>query len=345
MEKRVLIARWLGSDTQFIPIYDEASVSTARERVRETGLALHLDKKVIESVALIASELTHNQLSHARQGYFAVKSIAREGIKGLEVVAADIGPGIKKPRLALQDDVSTSRGLGAGLGAVSRVADEVVFDDRIDEGFCIRARKFDKPDAPRFCEIAIMGRPYPGEVISGDDAVFFESESTFIAAVADGMGHGPYAREASNRAIEGLSLKLDRSLAEIVIALNQELSGTHGCAMSIVRFDKNTAVAECVSLGDVHTHLYHLKDAHFFTPIPLVLAAGQFQKQRVRVERVQVHPGSLLLMFTDGLKTRTTLKGQLDVLRQPPIAITEHLLENDSRPDDDALVLVARFPR
>jgi hypothetical protein len=48
-------------------------------------------------------------------------------------------------------------------------------------------------------------------------------------------------------------------------------------------------------------------------------------------------------MFTDGLKSRTSLKGQLDVLRQPPIAIAEHLLKNDSRPDDDALVLAARF--
>src|SRR5579862_7921749 len=197
MEKRVLIARWLGSDTQPIPIYDEASVSTARERVRDAGQQLNLDKKVVESVALIASELTHNQLAHARHGYFAVNPIERNGIKGLQVLAADLGPAIKSPRLALQDDNSTSGSLGAGLGAVCRVADEVVFDDRIDEGFCVIARKFEKPNMPRSCEIAIMGRPYPGEVISGDDAVFFESESTFMAAVADGMGHGHYAREAS----------------------------------------------------------------------------------------------------------------------------------------------------
>jgi serine phosphatase RsbU (regulator of sigma subunit) len=190
-----------------------------------------------------------------------------------------------------------------------------------------------------------MGRPYPGEVISGDDAVFFESESTFIAAVADGMGHGPDARKASNLAMESLSSKRDQSLGDIVIALNKELSGTHGCAMTIIRYDKITRTAECVSLGDVHAHIYYLKDAHFFTPTPLVLAAGQFQKQRVRVEKVEVQPGSVLLMFTDGLKSRTTLKGQLELLRQHPIAIAEHLLENDSRPDDDALVLVARFPR
>jgi anti-sigma regulatory factor (Ser/Thr protein kinase) len=345
MEKRVLITRWLGSDAPFIPIYDEASVSTARERVRNAGQEANLDKNFVESVALVASELTHNQLSHARHGYFAVKPIERQGVKGLEVRAVDLGPAITKPRLALQDSVSTTGSLGSGLGAICRIADEVVFDNRIDEGLCVIARKFESNDAPRSSEIAIMGRPYPGEVISGDDAVFFESESTFMAAVADGMGHGHSAREASNRAIEGLSTKQDRGMEEIVIALNQELSGTHGCAMSIIRFDKNTGVAECVSLGDVHTHLYHLKDAHFFTPIPLVLAAGQFQKQRIRVEKVQVQPGSVLLLFTDGLKTRTSLKGQLDVLRQPPIVIAEHLLENDSRPDDDALVLVARFPR
>jgi anti-sigma regulatory factor (Ser/Thr protein kinase) len=345
MEKRVLIARWLGSDTQPIPIYDEASVSTARQRVREAGQRFSLTTEIVESVALIASEVTHNQLRHARHGYFAVKPIRCGQVNGLEIIAADIGPGIKKPTLAIQDRNSTAGSLGAGVGAVCRLADEVAFDNRIDEGFCIIARKFQKPDVPRCCEIAVMGRPYPGEVISGDDAVFFESESTFIAAVADGMGHGPDARKASNLAMESLSSKRDQSLGDIVIALNKELSGTHGCAMTIIRYDKITRTAECVSLGDVHAHLYYLKDAHFFTPTPLVLAAGQFQKQRVRVEKVEVQPGSVLLMFTDGLKSRTTLKGQLELLRQHPIAIAEHLLENDSRPDDDALVLVARFPR
>jgi len=115
MEKRVLIARWLGSDTQAIPIYDEASVSTARQRVRELGEQLNLSKELVESVALIASEVTHNQLSHAKHGYFAVKPIECDNVKGLEAIAADIGPGIKKPSVAIQDEYSSARTLGAGL--------------------------------------------------------------------------------------------------------------------------------------------------------------------------------------------------------------------------------------
>jgi hypothetical protein len=54
-------------------------------------------------------------------------------------------------------------------------------------------------------------------------------------------------------------------------------------------------------------------------------------------------PGSVLVVFSDGLKSRTSLKGELEVLRRPAIDIAQHLLENALRPDDDALVLVARF--
>src|SRR5215831_9884958 len=343
MEKRVLIARWLGSTVQAIPIYDEASVSSARQRVRETGERAGLSRVLIENVALIASELTHNHLSHARQGYFSVVPIERDGVQGLEAIAADLGPGIQKPEAAIRDKVAPDGSLGAGLGAVCRIADEVEFDNRILEGTCIVARKFERTTAA-LPEFAIMGKPYPGEVISGDDAVVLKSETGLVGAVADGLGHGPEARVASNRAVEVLTQNSGMELDELLVTLNRELTGTRGCAISIIRFIKTGACLEYVSAGDVCAHLYHLRDAHFFTPTPLVLGTGHFQKQRIRVERVTVKPGSVLVMFTDGLKSRTTLKGELEVLRQPVITVAQHLLEKNSRPDDDALVCVIRFP-
>ena len=345
MEKRVLIARWLGSEAQAIPIYDEASVSSARQRVREAGQRAGLNRQLVESVTLIASELTHNQLAHAKQGYFSIRAIERGGVKGLEAVAADMGPGIEKPNLAVQDNITTAGTLGAGLGAVCRIADEVEFDNRLAEGLCVVARKFETRAPALCCEAAIMGRPYPGEGISGDDGVFLQSESSFLGAVADGLGHGPEARQASNCAIQVLELKDVIDLNQTLVAVNQTVTGTRGCVLAMVGFDKRTETMDCISAGDVHCHLYHLKDAHFFTPSPLVLGTGQWEKHRIRIERVPVHPGSVLVIFSDGLKSRANLKGQLDILRQPAIAIAQHLLENESRPDDDALVLVARFKR
>jgi anti-sigma regulatory factor (Ser/Thr protein kinase) len=344
MEKRVLIARWLGSDTQPIPIYDEASISSARQRVREAGERFNLHKDLVETVALIASELTHNQLSHAKQGYFAVKPIERDGVRGLEVIAADLGPGIEKPATAIRGEVSRITGsLGAGLGAVKRLSDETEFDNRLLEGACILARKFESSSVTPAAEAAIMSKPFPGEVISGDDSILIHSLTGFMCAVADGLGHGPEAREASNRAMELIGKNHQMALDQLADVINAGLAGTRGCALSVARYIKDARTLEYAAAGDVHAHLYHLREAHFFTPVSLVLGTGQLKKQKIRIETQTVKSGSVLVMFTDGLKSRTNLKGQLDVLRQPAIAITQHLLEHDSRPDDDALVFVAKF--
>ena len=343
MEKRILITRWFGTD-QPIPIYDEASVSSARQRVRETGSRLNLTGETIETVALVVSELTHNQLSHARHGYFAVRPVQRQGVNGLEIITADIGPGIQKPGQAIKDEIpSNGQSLRAGLAAVYRLADEVDFDNRISEGSCIVARKFDSRAAALSCEVAIMGRALRGEPVSGDDAFLYQSETGFVGAVCDGLGHGPEAREASNKAVDFVARNRGMDLKHLVMELNDHLAGTRGCVMTIIRFNKDDRLLQCMSMGDLHSHLYHRRDAHFFTPTPLVLGGPQFQPQRVRIEEIIAQRGAVLVMFTDGLKSATNLKGHLDVLRQPPIAIAQHLLENHARPDDDALVLVARF--
>jgi len=342
MEKRILIARWLGSNTQPIPIYDEASVSSARQRVREAGAQLQAGKELVESVALIASELTHNQLSHAKQGYFAVRPVERQGVKGLEVIAADLGPGIGERLFTKTRETKAQGSLRAGVEGVFRLADEVEIDSRVEEGTCVVARKFETRTKPQ-CEIAILGRPYPGEAISGDDGVFFQSDTEFLAAVSDGLGHGPEAREASNRAIEFIAENRQRPLDEILAVMNTAMVDTRGCAMCIVRFVKESRTLECLSAGDIHAHLYNLRDTHFFTSTPMVVGDKHSFRRTVRVESITAAPGSVFVMFTDGLESKTSLKGQLDLLRQPVVAVAQHLIATHGRANDDALVLVARI--
>jgi anti-sigma regulatory factor (Ser/Thr protein kinase) len=341
MEKRFLITRWLGSDTQPVPIYDEASVSTARQRVRDVGEQSGANKNLTESVALIASELTHNQLAHSRQGYIVVRAIERSGLKGLEVVAADLGPGLQRVLFTPTHD-SPSKGLGAGLEGVFRMADEVHFDSRVEEGFCVVARKFESSAVGPW-EIAIAGRPLPGELISGDDGAFFQSEDNLLIVVADGLGHGPEAREASSHAMETVAKNPRVSLDELAFVLNTELAGTRGCALSIVRANTQSGEVECLAAGDVHAHLYNGRDTHFFTSTPLVVGDAQFARRRVRTERTTAGPGCVLLMFTDGLQSRTSLKGELELLRRPAITIAQNLLATHARPNDDATVMVARW--
>jgi anti-sigma regulatory factor (Ser/Thr protein kinase) len=340
MEKRVLIRRWLGPDAEFIPIYDEASVSSARERVREAGSRLGVSKTLVENLALIASELTHNQLRYARQGYFRVNAVERDGVKGLETVAADLGPGLQQPILTGLGR-STAGGLGAGLEGVFRIADQVDVDTRGQEGLYVAARKFETPVAPAW-EVAIAGRPFPGEVISGDDSVCLQSEAGFLAAVSDGLGHGPEARVASNRAIELLADNAQLPLDELLERISAGVKDIRGCAMGIARYRMETRTIECVLAGDVRAQLYNPEAARFFTATPFVVG-DPIIRRRIRVEEAEVKPGAAFAMFTDGLESRTSLKDRRDLWRRPAIVIAQHLIQTHARPTDDALTLVARF--
>ena len=234
--------------------------------------------------------------------------------------------------------------MGAGLESVFKLADDVEIDTRAAEGLCVIARKFES-SMPSPYETAIAGTPYPGEIISGDDALYIPSDTGFLAAVCDGLGHGPEAREASSRAVGAIARNSHLELVNLVEAVNLEVTGSRGCVLSVVRFERDQHVLQYLSAGDIGAHLYHLRDAHFFTPTPFVVGDRELPRRRLRVEEIRVAAGSVLAMFTDGLESKTSIKGQLDLLRRPVLVIAQHLLENHSRGTDDALVFVARFKK
>jgi len=329
----------------FLPIRDQASISVARNQVRALGADLKLDSTLIEQVAIIASELTQNQLTHAKRGEFLVKPTFRNDFVGLEVIAKDGGPGIKDPRSALRGELSSSSSLGQGLASVTGLSDEVDFDIRLGQGTCVWARKFSKPINDFCWELALLGRPYDGEVVSGDDGGFFRSETGFLACVADGLGHGLLAHRASSQALTIVSEHSALSIPEILTKCDQGLTDTRGAVMSLVRFDRSSQRVECGAVGDVSTHLYYLKEAKHFPAVPHTLGATRQQTWEPRVMTEAVKPGAVLVSFTDGLKTGTTLSQRMDLFRQPAIVVAQTLLEEFGRTNDDVLIFVARFSR
>jgi serine/threonine-protein kinase RsbT len=67
--------------------------------------------------------------------------VTRGKRKGLEVIAADKGPGIRNLKMAMQDNFSTKIGsLGIGLPGVKRLMDE--FDIKSGKGTTVTARKW-----------------------------------------------------------------------------------------------------------------------------------------------------------------------------------------------------------
>jgi len=351
----------LGGVGQRFLLRDPASVSQVREAVREEAQWVGLSKVQCESLVTAASELGHNQLAHAGLGEMAVRRIRRGTVAGVEVLALDRGPGIADPVRALGDQPAGPSplageagpprggrgGLGIGLSGVYRLADEVDFDVRRQEGTFIAARKFIAA-VPRQ-EVAVLGRPYPGEAESGDDAFFAWTAGDLHLAVADGLGHGSLARDASRRAVAAAAAKGDAPLIEGLEAAHAAATGTRGTVLALVRFTAEEGGLCHAGVGNVSAHLQQGRQGRRFLVAAGFLGASHSETRRHSLarrapeERVAIGHKDVLLMFTDGLTSRLDLGAHLDLLREPPLVVAHRLLAQYGRDNDDALLLVARL--
>lgn len=333
-------------DPDAISIRDEASLTSARERVRKVSGETHVDAAVGARAALVATELARNQLRHATRGLLAVRPLERPRLaeagvhRGLEIIAADCGNGIADIRRALEGVARTSGSLGVGLVMVRENSLEVDFDVREGEGTCVRARIFER-SAPRRREVGVYGRPFPGESVSGDHGYFWRCEDLLLAAVCDGLGHGPLARDAANAAIRALRLQTSTSPVELLESCHRAMGPTRGAVMAITRVDERASALETASVGNIAVQLAAHRRAHRFGASSAVLGARQ-PAMRVRSEMSMAESTDVVIMMTDGIKTQLSLDEEAELLREHPIVIAWEIVSRFGRSNDDALVLVAR---
>ncbi len=335
----VLIAAWLDG-APAIPIFDPASVSLVRERVREEAARLGLPAEKAAGLVNVASELGANQLAHARGGRVAVVGIARGGVPGVEIRAIDRGDGIADPATALRPGESTAGTLGIGLCAVLELADEVDFDVRLGEGTCVRARSF-AAEVVRSRNVGVFGRPYPGESVAGDGAFVSRGARGLLAIALDGLGHGEEARAATNAAMEAARGALDRDIEAIFAACHLATQNTRGVAMTAAEITEDGELT-LAGIGNVMGYVVGpgRASSRFTGAGGVVGAPGPLR--RIALERTHLTPYDAVLLFSDGLSARVALEDDLPLLREPPIVIAQRTFERYARDNDDALVVAAR---
>lgn len=334
-----MIEEWL-DNWETIPMLDGASVSLARERVREVGARAGLGADTVEPLVLVVSELARNQIAHAIGGRIGVRIVERADARGLEIIAADRGQGLVNPTHALEGRPRPAGSLGIGLAAARDMAHELDFDIRIGEGTCVWARRFAGELAPAR-QVGIYGRPKGGEARSGDGACFARRDGALVVGVCDGLGHGEPAHEASVAAMQTFTSAIARSPADIITACHGALAKTRGAVMAVAVVDDAVGSMDLSSVGNVATHVYGVRTGRRFGGSSFVVGAPQ-RAWRVYTEAAPIAARETLVMFTDGITSRVALEDDFDLLREHPIVIAHQVLEKFVRDGDDALVLVAR---
>jgi serine/threonine-protein kinase RsbT len=125
-----------------VRIASDADAVTARQRGREAAIRIGLSRSEATYVATAISEIARNITTHAGAGEIRIREVRRGEQIGMEVVAADQGPGIADVPAVLASDYASTAGLGLGLWGARQLMDEVEVASEPGKGTIVTMRKW-----------------------------------------------------------------------------------------------------------------------------------------------------------------------------------------------------------
>lgn len=160
----------------------------------------------------------------------------------------------------------------------------------------------------------MVDRPHPRETVCGDMALVSRRGSLLRLAVADGLGHGPAAREAAQMAVRWLLQTQGERIEDAVLTAHEQAATTRGATLGLVDLDLRTQTVAATTIGNIRVGIYQSAGRVWSpcgTDAVLGHGRGSFHgKLDVRVEKFQLPPGAQLLLFSDGLSNQLRLPFQ-----------------------------------
>ena len=130
------------NDEVCVPIKSAADIVIARQKGRALAIQLGFAGSDPTVIAAAISEVARNIVNHAKQGEIVLSGIHEGGLHGIQVIAADQGPGISDIERAMQYGYSSSKGMGVGLPGAKWLMDEFDIQSQIGKGTRVTMRKW-----------------------------------------------------------------------------------------------------------------------------------------------------------------------------------------------------------
>jgi negative regulator of sigma-B (phosphoserine phosphatase) len=198
----------------------------------------------------------------------------------------------------------------------------------------------DVDPARKVLEWAVASRLVPGEIVCGDKAVVVSSPTRSLIAVVDGVGHGSAAAYAAELAIELLRDHATESLPALITRCHGALQDTRGVAMGLASIGEHRSALTWAGVGNVQGRLVPHDDTDRGGSMMLTAGVAGHRLPPLRSATLKIRRGDLLLLATDGLR-----EGFADSFDPSGSVqdIADRILNQYHRPQDDGLLLVARY--
>jgi negative regulator of sigma-B (phosphoserine phosphatase) len=195
----------------------------------------------------------------------------------------------------------------------------------------------ERPRRARFA-VALGARPLPGQSMCGDACEVFAWSRGTGAVIADGLGHGPLAAEASRAFCDSVRENSEEPMAIIFERAHHALLKTRGAVAAVARFDESRGQIEIGGLGNITVLLQQGFEARTERPVIMTGIVGT-SLRAVRPFSASFGVGDVLLMHTDGVRAGFDVRAARELA---PQAIVDRVLQQHSRASDDAACIVAQ---
>ena len=320
---------------------EESHVGVARRYVAEICARLSTDEVFSGKAAIVVTEMARNVVRHGKGGEIIVRQILTPAATGLELLALDQGPGLRDLVECLRDGFSTAGTTGGGLGAIKRLADRFEVFSQSGRGTVAWVRLYPSGNgpAPLAFEASGVSVAVDHENFCGDGWEVLETEGVLRAMVVDGLGHGPFAEQASREAMAVFRSQPSMGLASTLGIIDKALIKTRGAAGAIVELSPRKWQVTAAGVGNVSMRLLQNDHSKSFGCDNGTLGAGVKRINEFRHSWVQ---GSVLVMHSDGIRSRWSLNDYPGLVRRHPGVIAGLLYRDFQRGEDDATVIVVR---
>ncbi|MFB2919219.1 SpoIIE family protein phosphatase [Aerosakkonema funiforme] len=331
------------SDSVALPIVEPSQAGDARRIAMSLASRLGFNETERGKVGIVVTEIANNLVRHAREGQLLLRSLTKNNVVGIEILALDKGPGMIDVGQCLRDGYSTAGTPGNGLGAISRLSAFFDIHSVPQNGTVLLSQLWATPiptsSSNSNIEIGLVCLPKTGEEVSGDAWAIEQYEDRTLLLVSDGLGHGPMAAQASLKAIEIFRENADKSPAAVIEAAHQALKSTRGAAIAIAQLDLAEQSLRFAGVGNISASV--ISDSGRYSMVSHNGTVGH-EVRKIQEFVYQWPKGGLLLMHSDGLGTQWRLDRYPGLVAKHPSSIAGVLYRDFNRGRDDVTVLIAK---
>lgn len=319
---------------------DRSYLAVLKKDIHAIALSTGLASGKIADIDLVVAEITSNLIKHARDGELLVKADP----DGLEIIALDSGPGMSDVRRMSEDGVSTTNTLGHGLGAIRRLSDFCDIYSQKGWGTIILCR-FNKNKAAtsdlRKAEVRSIVISKPGETACGDGVAIVATAKKLKLLIGDGLGHGPDAQDVVTKAEAAFYASKEDNPVEIIRTIHTAVRKSRGLVATVAVYDYEVKAWYISGVGNISSWIGSLVAGKSVMPYNGII--GLSMPNSLGEHRAEHDYGQLLIMCSDGLRTRFDLQKYPGILKHDLSILATALYKDFGRRTDDTSVLIARI--